>query len=106
MDAHPCNWECAVLTFVCPSGSPHTQWWAALRLIGHSDKKYQPTNHPFSHSDHFLLLNVQRPIPGISVTQNLQAFPKVFLLKPKITLDQIFFCSQVFLGANCATRLK
>ena len=36
---HRCG--CAVLTFVCPSGSPHTHWSAALRLIGHCDQKYQ-----------------------------------------------------------------
>ena len=36
-----------LVTFVCPSGSPHTHWSAALRLIGHSDKKYRE-NHPLS----------------------------------------------------------
>ena len=35
--------ECVVLTFVCPGGSPHTHWSAALRLIGHWDKKYTAT---------------------------------------------------------------
>ena len=64
-----CAWGCVVLTFVCPSGSPHTHWSAALRLIGHSDKKYRE-NHPLSKSKcffptrcvssfYFLLLNAK-----------------------------------------------
>ena len=45
-----------LVTFVCPSGSPHTHWSAALRLIGHSDKKYRE-NHPLSQLYIQLILN-------------------------------------------------
>ena len=97
MDAHPCNWECAVLTFVCPSGSPHTQWWAALRLIGHSDKKYQPTNQPTTL---FLIPTFFCCCPAAnSVTQNLQAFPKSVETKnhPRPDLSLSSFAHKFFL---------